>query len=185
MREALAGALAQVGEQPEVRVTVITGASPAFCAGMDVGQFGSGEPLVTSTEAMVDALLAHPKPIVADVNGAALGGGFFLALLCDIRVVRPEASFGFPEVERGIPPSYGAAAGALTHALAAELCLTGRTVDYREAIALGIGVRDSPIERLASLPPRPWKRTPHPALLEERAAFRAHVLREAPAADRP
>ena len=174
-----------MGQEPDVRVTVITGAPPAFCAGMDVDDFGKGAPLVHSTEAMVDALIAHPKPLVADVNGTALGGGFVLALLCDIRIVRPEASFGFPEVERGIPPSYGAAAGALAPGLAAELCLTGRIVDYREAISLGIGVRDSPIPRLAELPPRPWKRTPHPALMEEREAFREAVLREAPAADRP
>ena len=70
----------------------------------------------------------------------------------------------------------------LPHGLAAELCLTGRIVDYREAIALGIGVRDSPVERIASLPARPWKRTPHPALYEEREAFRRAVT---PAADRP
>jgi enoyl-CoA hydratase/carnithine racemase len=164
-----------VGADDDVRVTVITGAGKAFCAGMDVTQFGSGEPLVTSTEAMVDALLAHPKPLVADVNGEALGGGFVIALLCDIRIVRPEASFGFPEVERGIPASYGAAATALPHGLAAELCITGRIVDYREAILLGIGIRDSPIERIASLPPRPWKRTAHPALAEEREAFRAAI----------
>lgn len=167
-----------MGEDPDVRVTVVTGAPPAFCAGMDVDEFGSGAPLAHSTEAMVDALLAHPKPLVADVNGTALGGGFALALLCDIRVVRPEASFGFPEVERGIPASYGAAATALPPGLAAELCLTGRTVDYREAISLGIGVRDSPIERLASLPQRAWTRRPHPALFEEREALRAAVLRD-------
>jgi enoyl-CoA hydratase len=186
LREALAGALAEVGQDPAVRVTVITGAGPAFCAGMDVTQFGSGEPLVTSTEGMFDALLAHPRPLVADVNGAALGGGFALALLCDIRIVRPEASFGFPEVERGIPASYGAAATALPPGLAAELCLTGRTVDYREAIALGIGVRDSPVQRLSELPLRPWKRRPHPALEEERQAFRKAIMdRPAPAADQP
>ena len=177
LREALAAALTEVGGREDVRVSVITGAPPAFCAGMDVDQFGSGEPLVTSTEAMFDAVIAHPKPLVADVNGAALGGGFALALMCDIRIVRPEASFGFPEVERGIPASYGAAATVLPHGLAAELALTGRIVDYREAISLGIGVRDSPVERLASLPPRPWKRTPHPAFEEERQAFRAAVLR--------
>ena len=174
-----------MGREPGVRVTVITGAPPAFCAGMDFTQFGAGAPLVHSTEAMVDALLAHPTPLVADVNGPALGGGFVLALLCDIRIVRPEASFGFPEVERGIPASYGAAATALPPGLAAELCITGRIVDYRDAISLGIGVRDSPVERIAGLPPRPWKRRPHPALFEEREAFRQAVFKEAPAADRP
>lgn len=178
LREALAAALAEVGARDDVRCTVLTGAGSAFCAGMDVTQFGMGEPLVTSTEAMVDALIAHPRPLVADVNGEALGGGFVIALLCDIRIVRPEASFGFPEVERGIPASYGAAATALSHGLAAELCLTGRIVDYREAISLGIGIRDSPIARIASLPPRPWTRVPHPALERERQAFRAAVLRD-------
>jgi enoyl-CoA hydratase len=141
-----------------------------------------GEPLVTSTEAMVEALLSHPRPLVADVNGPALGGGFVIALLCDVRVARPAATFGFPEVERGIPASYGAARTALPHALAADLCLTGRIVGADEAIRLGIAVAESPAARIASLPPRGiatavgWIREPHPALALEREAFRAAVL---------
>jgi enoyl-CoA hydratase/carnithine racemase len=178
LREALAGALAQVGGDDAVRCTIITGAGSAFCAGMDTSQFGMGEPLVTSTEAMVDAILAHPKPLVADVNGPALGGGFVVALLCDIRVARPGAEFGFPEVERGIPASYGAAATALPHGLAAYLCLTGEILNYRQAIAYGVGVADNPAGKIAGLPPRPWMRTPHPALMQEREAFRAAVLKD-------
>ena len=79
-----------------------------------------------------------PKPTVALVNGPALAGGFALALLCDLRVAAPQATFGFPELGRAIPPSYAAAASALAPAVARDLCLTGRVIDAREALALGV-----------------------------------------------
>jgi enoyl-CoA hydratase/carnithine racemase len=79
-----------------------------------------------------------PKPVVAAVNGPALAGGFALALLCDIRVAAERATFGYPELPIGIPPSYAAARAALTPAAARELCLTGRVIGASEALQLGV-----------------------------------------------
>jgi enoyl-CoA hydratase/carnithine racemase len=65
-------------------------------------------------------------------------GGFALSLLCDLRVASTSARFGYPELPRGIPPSYAAARATLPATVAQELCLTGRIVDAREAQRLGI-----------------------------------------------
>jgi enoyl-CoA hydratase/carnithine racemase len=142
LRLEVAAALAAVGGDPEVRATIVTGAPPAFCAGMDTTEFGGdGEhrrALAQSTDAFVNALLEHPKPLIAAVNGAALGGGFVLALLCDLRLASLTARFGFPELAQGIPASYGAARAALTVAVARDLSLTGRVIDADEALRLGV-----------------------------------------------
>ena len=76
--------------------------------------------------------------MIAAVNGPAVAGGFALALLCDIRIAASAASFGYPELPRGIPPSYAAARSALPAATALELCLTGRLIDAHEASARGV-----------------------------------------------
>jgi enoyl-CoA hydratase len=188
LRHELARALRELGD--EVRATVITGAGSAFCAGMDTGEFGAGAPLLAATDAFLDALLEHPRPLVAAVNGPAVGGGFVLALLCDIRLAAPQARFGFPELARGIPASYGAARLALGRAAAAELALTGRVVGAQEAQRLGIvsavssDVLAAAAERaqwIARLPPAGvaatlgWVRAdrdgPRALLAAERAAF--------------
>ncbi|HEX4669981.1 MAG TPA: enoyl-CoA hydratase/isomerase family protein, partial [Solirubrobacterales bacterium] len=77
-------------------------------------------------------------PAVAAVNGPAVAGGFGLALLCDVRLAAPGATFGFPEVGRHIPPPYSAALSALPPALARRLCLTGEVLDARAALELGV-----------------------------------------------
>lgn len=200
LRRALAAALAEVGEDPSVRCTAITGAGEAFCAGMDVTQFGGDDEnrrsLVDSTEALFGALDAHPKPLVAAVNGPALGGGFAMALRCDLRVAAATATFGFPEVARGIPV-YGAARATLPRAVAADLCLTGRTIGAQEALGLGVVSRVgedllAPAREIAGLPPRgigtavSWIRADRAAgeqLEVEMRAFREAVLRPAPAED--
>jgi enoyl-CoA hydratase len=142
LRVELAEALAATAADEAVGAVVLTGAGSAFCAGMDVTQFGGDRPhreLLVETSTRLFTLLArHPKPTVAAVNGPAVAGGFALALLCDVRVAAPGARFGFPELGRHIPPSYGAARAALPAALARELCLTGRIVDAPEAVASGI-----------------------------------------------
>lgn len=197
LRRALTVALDEVGEDPAVRCTAITGAGDAFCAGMDVTQFGGDDEnrraLVHSTEALFGALAAHPKPLVAAVNGPALGGGFAVALRCDVRVAAPAATFGFPEVARGIPV-YGVARLALAPAVAADLCLTGRTIGVEEALRLGVVSRIggdvlAPAREIAALPPRgiatavSWIRAARPVgeqLDEEMRVFRDVVLRRDP-----
>src|SRR3954454_18503281 len=112
LRVELADALQQTAQAD---CLILTGTGPAFCAGMDVTQFGGDrahkERLVETSVRLFGTLARLPMPVVAAVNGPALAGGFAVALLCDVRVAAPEATFGFPEVGRHIPTSY-AAAGA-------------------------------------------------------------------------
>ena len=126
----------------ELACMVLTGAGTAFCAGMDVTQFGGDEAnrrrIVEASTAAFGAMARMPLPAVAAVNGPAIAGGFALALYCDVRVASETARFGFGELPRGIPPSYAAARSTLPAALAAELCLTGRLVHAAEAADLGI-----------------------------------------------
>jgi enoyl-CoA hydratase/carnithine racemase len=142
LRVELADAFGALGEDPEVGSIVLTGAPPAFCSGMDTTQFGGDranrERLVETSLRSFGAVGNCPKPVVAAVNGAALAGGFALALLCDLRLAAEEASFGFPELPRGIPPSYAAARAALPAPIAAELTLTGRLLDAAGAERMGI-----------------------------------------------
>ena len=142
LRLRLAEELRAAAEADEVAATIVTGEGSAFCSGFDVTQFGGDETnrraIVETTEAFFDALVEHPKPLIAAVNGPAVGGGFALALLSDLRLASETATFGFSQVRRGIPPSYGAARAVLPPALARELCLTGRMLDAREALAVGL-----------------------------------------------
>ena len=142
LRAAIAEALGSIARDEAVRATVVVGEGSAFCAGMDTGQFGGDDSnrraLYESSVAFGRALADHPKPLVTAVNGPALGGGFVLALLCDLRIAGRSATFGFPELRRGIPASLGAARAALAPAVAADLSLTGRLVGADEALALGV-----------------------------------------------
>ena len=109
-------------------------------------------------------------------TGRPLAGGFALALLCDMRVAGERATFGYPELPRGIPPSYAAARAVLPATIAQELCLTGRIVDAHEAERLGIvrEVTDGDVvahsvelaERITSLPREAVLETKRRAVLE-------------------
>jgi enoyl-CoA hydratase/carnithine racemase len=199
LRLELAAALNALGADPEVRCTILTGAPPAFCAGMDTTEFGGDEAhrraLWQANDAFTTALLEHAKPLIAAVNGPALGGGFVLALLSDLRLASAGAQFGFPELRRGIPASYGAARAALPVAVARDLSLTGRVVGADEALRLGIVSAVEPDDarllalartrgaEIAALPERGltttlgWARSEagswRQLLTAERAAFRA------------
>jgi enoyl-CoA hydratase/carnithine racemase len=142
MRFELAEALESLGADESVGCLLVTGAGSAFCAGMDVTQFGGDfdnrRRIVESSIAAFGAMGRFPKPAVAAVNGPAIAGGFAIALLCDVRVASSAARFGFGELPRGIPPSYASARSALPAALARELCLTGRIIESGEAGELGV-----------------------------------------------
>src|SRR4051794_644320 len=141
LRVELADAFASLGEDEDVGCIVLTGAGSAFCAGMDVTQLGGDEEhkrrLVEPSTGAFEAVGACPRPVIAAVNGPALAGGFALALLCDLRLAARGATFGFPELPRGIPPSYASARAALGLAAAAEVVLTGRVFGAEEALRLG------------------------------------------------
>lgn len=152
LRIELAESFGALSEEAEVGAVVLTGAGPAFCSGMDVTQFGGDrahkEKLVETSLASFRAVGNCLKPVVAAVNGPALAGGFALALLCDLRVASEDASFGFPELPRGIPPSYAAARAALPLPVAAELTLTGRLLDAFGALRMGIVEAVHPADEL-------------------------------------
>lgn len=142
LREALSDALAAIARDAQARCTIVTGAGASFCSGMDHTEFGGDAAhrrrLLEVNEAFFAALLDHPLPLVAAVNGAALGGGFALAALCDLRIAAPGARFGFPEARRGIPPSLGSALRVLPAPVAYDLALTGGTLDAERARELGL-----------------------------------------------
>ena len=141
LRREIAAALTDLDTEAIGAVT-LTGAPSAFCAGMDMTQFGGDaankQALVESSLACMEAVGSCPVPVVAAVNGPALAGGFVLALAADIRIAEPTARFGFPELPRGIPPSFAWARAALPAALARELCLSGRLLDAAESERLGV-----------------------------------------------
>jgi enoyl-CoA hydratase/carnithine racemase len=142
LRRELADAFTGLGGDDGVGCVILTGAGSAFCAGMDVTQFGGDldnrRALVETSTAAFEAVGNCARPVIAAVNGPALAGGFALALLCDLRIAGPKAEFGYPELPRGIPPSYAAARAVLPATVAQDLCLTGRIVGPAEAVRLGV-----------------------------------------------
>jgi enoyl-CoA hydratase len=158
LRVELADAFGRLSEDDSVGCVVLTGAGSAFCSGMDTDQFGGDlenrKRLVETSTVAFEAVGNCKRPVVAAVNGPALAGGFALALLCDLRVAHDSAMFGYPELPRGIPPSYAAARAVLPATVAQELCLTGRLVRAREAQRMGIVrevVADSTLARATGL----------------------------------
>ena len=142
LRVELGDAFASLGTDDEVGCIVLTGAGSAFCSGMDVTQFGGDAEhkrrLVETSTLAFDAVGTCRRPVVAAVNGPALAGGFALALLCDLRIAAGSATFGYPELPRGIPPSYAAARAVLPATVAHDLCLTGRVIGADEALTMGV-----------------------------------------------
>jgi enoyl-CoA hydratase/carnithine racemase len=142
MRRGIAAALADVAADDALACLVLTGAAPDFCAGMDVSRFGGDadnrKEIVESTTVLFDALAAFPKPLVAAVEGRALGGGLGLLLACDIRIAARGAIFGMPEVKFGAAGGYAALRAAVGDGVARALALTARSFDAEEAHRLGM-----------------------------------------------
>jgi enoyl-CoA hydratase/carnithine racemase len=182
LRVELADAFGHLSEDEAVGCIVLTGAGPSFCSGMDTDQFGGDlenrTRLVETSTLAFEAVGNCKRPVLAAVNGPALAGGFALSLLCDLRVAHDSAVFGYPELPRGIPPSYAAARAVLPATVAQELCLTGRLVRAREAHRMGIVrevVAGDVVERttelatkIAGMPRRAILETKRRTLLERR-----------------
>jgi enoyl-CoA hydratase/carnithine racemase len=180
LRTDIADAFAALSADDAIGCIVLTGAGTAFCSGMDTTQFGGDranrERLVATSTAAFEGVRNCARPVIAAVNGPAIAGGFALALLCDLRVAAQTARFGYPELPRGIPPSYAAARAVLPASVAQELCLTGRILDAREAHRLGIvrEVVDDDVvvrslelaQRIAGLPRQAILETKRRTLLE-------------------
>ena len=131
-----------LGGEEGTGCVVLTGAGNAFCSGMDTSQFGGDRAnrtrLVETSTLAFEAVGACHRPVVAAVNGPALAGGFALGCSATCGSPTQAATFGYPELPRGIPPSYAAARAVLPATVAQELCLTGRIVRATEAQRLGI-----------------------------------------------
>ncbi|MGF1639924.1 MAG: enoyl-CoA hydratase [Rhodospirillales bacterium] len=144
VREQLAEQFMRLGRDPAVRCIVLTGDATAFAAGADISEMSGAtaiEMMQRPTHLYWRAIAACPKPVVAAVNGYALGGGCELAMHADIIVAGEGASFGQPEVRVGIMPGAGGIQ-RLTRAVgkfkAMSMLLTGRPVTAAEAEAMGL-----------------------------------------------
>jgi enoyl-CoA hydratase len=140
LAQALAGALDWFDATPSLSVCVITGAGGTFCAGMDLKGFARGE-IPTVPGRGFAGIVARPpvKPVIAAVEGFALGGGFEIALACDLIVAADNATFGLPEVKRGLTANGGGLLRLqhrVPHCFAMELVLTGRMLPAAEAAEL-------------------------------------------------
>lgn len=145
--DGLQAQLAQLRHDDSVRAVILTGAEGVFCAGADITAFDAlrAEPLLGERAAAGGAfwseLGSFPKPVIAAVEGLALGGGMELALACDIVIAGESARFGVPEVRLGVIPGAGGTQ-RLIHAAgkskAMALLLTGDFIDARKACDAGI-----------------------------------------------
>lgn len=147
--EALAAALDELDARSDVRVGVLTGAGGSFCAGMDLKAFAeTGQRPITESRGGLGIVKRPPvKPVVAAVEGFVLGGGFEVALACDLIVAAEDAVFGLPEVQRGLVAAGGGAlrlTQRLPYHLAMELLLTGERLPAARAYQLGLVNRLAP-----------------------------------------
>lgn len=144
LSQALGAAMERADADADVRAIVLTGAGEKiFCAGMDLRAFADvkeGEHLSIDPR-FLDLLRVGPrKPLIAAVNGAAVGGGFEIMLACDMAVVAEHARFGVPEVKVGMLPGGGGTllTRRMPRALAYELVLTGDLVPAARVLELGL-----------------------------------------------
>ncbi|MEQ8483086.1 MAG: enoyl-CoA hydratase-related protein [Pseudomonadales bacterium] len=154
MSAELGQALAHCHDDDAVRAVVITGAGDrAFCAGADLGR--GGATFANRERGQRDERPATPgrmpheidKPVIAAINGHAVGVGMTYPLLADVRIVAEDAKIAFPFVRRGVMPELGShvtVARVVGFSNAADLLLTGRTLSGREAAAMGLASRALP-----------------------------------------
>jgi enoyl-CoA hydratase/carnithine racemase len=141
MRQEISACLANWRELSSIGTVIVTGAGAAFTAGFDLDEFRQPErfaELVESSSRYHRDLWHFPKPVIAAINGPAMGGGFDLATFCDIRLCSENASFGHPEIKFGAPPLFTPLRWIIGDGLARDLCLTGRRIDAREAHRIGL-----------------------------------------------
>jgi enoyl-CoA hydratase/carnithine racemase len=127
-----------------VRAVVLTGAGRTFCAGFDLNEFGQADlarQIKDSSRRYHLAVWHFPKPLIAAVNGPAMGGGMDLGVLCDCRIASSAAAFGHPEIKFGAPPLFTPLQWIVGLGVARELCLTGRRIDAAEALRIGLVTR--------------------------------------------
>jgi 3-hydroxypropionyl-coenzyme A dehydratase len=136
-----------VGADESIKVVIITGTGEkSFCAGADISYMVNIDPITaekyaSSAQSVLNKIEHLEKPVIAAINGYALGGGCELAMVCDIRIASSNAKMGQPEVTIGIPPGWGGTQRLMRlvgPAKAKELVFTGKMISAEEALQLGL-----------------------------------------------
>jgi enoyl-CoA hydratase len=153
----LGAAIDEVYKDPEIKSAIITGSGPkAFAAGADIGEFlgltiEQGKYLAQKGQDVFNKIENCPKPVVAAVNGFALGGGHELAMACHFRIASDNATFGQPEVNLGLIPGYGGTqrlVQLIGKGRAIEMLITGNMIDASTAWQYGLVNHVVPPEEL-------------------------------------
>jgi 3-hydroxypropionyl-coenzyme A dehydratase len=151
-----------VGADESIKVVIITGTGEkSFCAGADISYMVNIDPITaekyaSSAQSVLNKIEHLEKPVIAAVNGYALGGGCELAMVCDIRIASSNAKMGQPEVTIGIPPGWGGTQRLMRlvgPAKAKELVFTGKMISAEEALQLGLVNRVISLTSDDNLPP--------------------------------
>ena len=192
LREEVVALLGRMAGDEALKALVITGSGGNFSAGFDLREFAVTDPdhterLWKSSDLFHHAVYRFPVPVIAAVDGIAYGGGFDLAVLCNLRIATHRATFAHPEAAFG-PVVYGPLHDLVGGAIARELVLTGRDIDAREALRLHIvselaDPRDL-AERTRNLA-RQISRAPREILVRNKAKFiaRSGITPETPTLD--
>jgi enoyl-CoA hydratase len=144
--EDLAKLVDEIGSRADIGGVIVTGAGRAFVAGADISELeplnqSEANALMLRGQGVFNRIEALPKPVIAAVNGFALGGGCELALACHVRIASDAAKFGQPEVKLGLIPGYGGSQRMprlIGKGRALQLLMTGEIIDAAEAFRVGL-----------------------------------------------
>jgi 3-hydroxypropionyl-coenzyme A dehydratase len=173
-----------VGFDDSIKVVIITGSGEkSFCAGADIAYMVNIDPMkaekyAASAQSVLNKIEKLDKPVIAAVNGFALGGGCELSMVCDIRVASSNAKMGQPEVTIGIPPGWGGTQRLVKlvgPAKAKELIFTGKMISAQEAYEIGLVNKVVSLDDQDQLPPEVDDKS-DPRKEKERAAEIARIL---------
>ena len=141
MRREISNCLNDWKQSSEINAVIFTGADSSFSSGFDLKEFSNPDlfdELFDSSSRYHRDVWNFPKPTIAAVNGTAMGGGFDLTTLCDIRLCSKSATFGHPEIKFGAPSIFTPLRWIVGNGIARDLCLTGRKIDSQEALRIGL-----------------------------------------------
>ncbi len=149
-------AISQLNESDNVKVIIITGEGKAFVAGADIAEMKDmtkeqAQSFSRKGQSVFDLIASLDKPVIAAVNGFALGGGCELAMACDIRIASDKAKLGQPEVNLGVIPGFAGTqrlSRLVGTAKAKEMIFTGDMVDAQTAFSIGLVNQVVPAEQL-------------------------------------
>lgn len=154
---ALESSMKRIAADDAVKVVIMTGEGPTFVVGADVNKvknvktFDEGVKLTSQAQAIVNLVEDSKKPVIAAINGLALGGGTEIAMACHMRIASDQAQMGLPEIMLGIMPAFGGTQRAvrlLGPSRALEVMLTGKFIAMPEAEKIGLVNAVVPHEKL-------------------------------------